>query len=335
MRTTTALWGFVFVLGATAISAFAQTAPPDSTPDDAAMQNARPGGDETPPDPESLDGPPQTAPDSSSPTSASRFGDAPGWTTKWGDDGRLRVVGVEPNSLAADLGLQVGDEILAVNGREVGPGENVDQLLAVHTNQRLSMLVLRDGERRMIHVFPEPGRQPVAMRALRRGPPVDMGVLLDGQEAVFITGVYRGSPAEQAGLLPGDELISVNGRRYYTSADFSRALRQFAAGDRVRIQVVRNNQVRDVPVTLVDWAAAFNPREIRLADPDLRRSLATESRAYRPPAARPGPSHDGAASALREMRQQLDALRTEVNALRAEIAVLRQQIAAGRGPRLR
>jgi S1-C subfamily serine protease len=99
---------------------------------------------------------------------------------------------------------------------------------------------------------------------------VGLGIRIDGEQrlerragirGVLVLGVQPGSPAEQAGLRPtmntprgivlGDIIVSVDKTPVADYDDLYNALDSRAAGDRIRLQVIRDNRPIEVETTLI------------------------------------------------------------------------------------
>ena len=72
-----------------------------------------------------------------------------------------------------------------------------------------------------------------------------LGVYLEAHpnKGVELKKVIENSPAEKAGLKDGDIITAINGREVSSALDVKKALKNFAAGDRVSIAYKRQNQV--------------------------------------------------------------------------------------------
>ncbi len=108
---------------------------------------------------------------------------------------------VQEGSVASQIGLQTGDKLIGVNGREV---EYFNQLFSPSsiTDRELSFLVEREGETLTI---PTP---PNFLDLINRE-----GRFIDETNALpsEVSRVLDGSPAYAAGLEPGDRIVAVNG----------------------------------------------------------------------------------------------------------------------------
>lgn len=113
----------------------------------------------------------------------------------------VKGIYVEDGSVASVVGLQTGDRLLGVNGRQV---EYFNQLFSPSsiTDRDLSFLVERDGETLSI---PTPSN---FLDLINRE-----GRFIDETNALpsSVSQVMEGSPAEEAGMQPGDQVIGING----------------------------------------------------------------------------------------------------------------------------
>ncbi len=72
---------------------------------------------------------------------------------------------------------------------------------------------------------------------------------------VFVTQVAQGSPSEQAGLVAGDLIFKMNGRWVRTPEELQAMLATQTVGDKVRLDFMRNQERREISVTLAAPAA--------------------------------------------------------------------------------
>lgn len=68
------------------------------------------------------------------------------------------------------------------------------------------------------------------------------------RDRVVIAGLLPGAPGERAGLQPGDVVVAVDDTRVATRGEFYRRLATYRSGERLTLQVFRNNQVTAVEV---------------------------------------------------------------------------------------
>lgn len=171
------------------------------------------------------------------------------------------IGGVEKGSPAAKGGLEPGDVILAINGREIATSGELPVIVAGMAAGEVARLeIWRNGASRQVEVkvgtFDEPklaaagdktgeaggGRLGVAVRPL--SPQEQRAADTEGTLVVQdVTG-----PAAKAGLHPGDVILSVNGQKV---KDVEQLRTQVAkAGKRAAILVERGESRIFVPVEL-------------------------------------------------------------------------------------
>ena len=155
---------------------------------------------------------------------------------------------VEPDSIAARAGLQSGDEIVGVGGRDTGTREAavlalIDELM----NGKPIELRLQDadGDKRVAELHVDDDRHALT----------EPGALLPGLGFDFwypvvparVGKVLPGSPAERAGLREGDEIRAVDGEPV---ADFPALVArvQPQPGARLELTVGREGGTLEVPV---------------------------------------------------------------------------------------
>ena len=194
--------------------------------------------------------------------------------------GGAAVTGVMPGSPAEKAGLEVGDIVAAVDGREVvGPEQLIDLVRAHKPGDTVSIIVYRDGRRVAKSVTlgarPEEGQseappmpgapprfRPEAEQPKQTGPAeAFLGVMAAPltEEVMEIAGTARGvlinslpddSPAAQAGLMPGDVIVSVGGKEVTTPAELVETVRTHKPGDTVHVVYFRMKKRSDVEVKL-------------------------------------------------------------------------------------
>jgi len=115
---------------------------------------------------------------------------------------------VEADGAGAKAGLQVGDRVLRVNGKDVTTWDDFDMVVANKANRELDLVVERAGSYLDIVVVPEATGD------------FDMGVLkVDPVYRPQILDVVPDQPAAKAGLKPRDVVLTVGGVRPYDRED--------------------------------------------------------------------------------------------------------------------
>ena len=115
------------------------------------------------------------------------------------------VIGfLEPGSPAEKAGLEIGDEILSIDGKNMKTWNDVEITVGSKPDRLMNVRVRRDSEEVQIQ-----------MRTEKR---TRYALGYAGFTGEILTEVYAakpGSPAEKAGLLPGDVILEIDGRPVY------------------------------------------------------------------------------------------------------------------------
>lgn len=76
------------------------------------------------------------------------------------------------------------------------------------------------------------------------------GFEIDLHGGIYLVKVVAGSPAAKAGIRPGDIILSFNGNKVSSAVDLRKKLSECKVGDRVDVQIWRNDQTQNVIVVL-------------------------------------------------------------------------------------
>jgi serine protease Do len=186
------------------------------------------------------------------------------------ENGGALLAGVQPDSPAAEAGLQPGDVIQAVNGTNVAsPKELALNVSNIQPGDQAHLSVLHDGQTKevTVKVGTLPNEQTAStenqVNGEHRGQiglalaPLspDMRDQLDvpeGTKGAVVQGVQPGSPAETAGLQPGDIIVGVGTRAVTSPAEAAKAMRTALNGSdhSLALRVIRNGQPVFVGVTV-------------------------------------------------------------------------------------
>ncbi|MFP3939532.1 MAG: Do family serine endopeptidase [Thermoanaerobaculia bacterium] len=175
------------------------------------------------------------------------------------------VASIDPDSPAAEAGLELGDVILAVDGEEIAGATELTTELAKHEpGERVELTIVRDGERRTVEAVlgrfeteqPTGGTraQETATRALGFSvepltPAVAEQLGYEGPQGVVIRDVAPFSAAANAGVQQGQILLQVNGRDVQDPADLEVIAEDVERGDVVSLRLF----TPDLGETLVNY----------------------------------------------------------------------------------
>jgi S1-C subfamily serine protease len=174
-----------------------------------------------------------------------------------------RVIAVTPGSPAAEVGLAVGDVVVAFGGTPVAGRRQLQFLVADSPlGVPLACEILREGKRKRLEVrlveFEEPGRSGAAAAPAWLGMEVASLASSDRRVArlkealgvtatsgVLVVAVEDGQPAAEAGIRPGDVLAAINGREIGDLAGFERIRSELAGRSDPLTVLVRTGEVEN------------------------------------------------------------------------------------------
>lgn len=143
---------------------------------------------------------------------------------------------VQEESVAHQIGLQTGDQVVGINGEEV---EYFNQLFSPSelTDRDLTFLVRREGELLTINTPPD-----FLDLINREGGFIDLNNTLPSK----ISRVMPGSPAEEAGITNGDQIVSANGEPIQYWVQIVEVIKN--ADGPTDIEVLRGNEIVQLTV---------------------------------------------------------------------------------------
>ncbi len=147
------------------------------------------------------------------------------------------VVGwIDQGSPAEKAGVQIGDEILKINGRAVKNWSDVEIAIGSKPDKTLKIDLKRAGAESAVELKTETVTK------------YQMGYA--GLRAMILTQiqmVVSGSPAEKAGLKPGDVIMAIDGRPVYFYQFIGEIEKN--AGKNILLAVDRKGEMLELPVT--------------------------------------------------------------------------------------
>jgi len=169
---------------------------------------------------------------------------------------------VEPESAAAEAGLQTGDVILAVAGEKVSTaGDIPPKLGAYEPGEEVTLTLLRDGgkiERTATLGSLDKARQaaakdePVTVLGMELAPvPAELRERrpLPESGGALVKGLGQG-PARAAGLRPGDVILKLGGERMDGPGQVKEILAAVDSGQQVPVLVQRGERAMFVPIRI-------------------------------------------------------------------------------------
>ena len=151
---------------------------------------------------------------------------------------RPPVVGeVAAGSPAERAGIQPGDRIVRIAGRQVTTWEEAGVAIGSRARREVAIELVRGGETRTLRVTPSAeGKYEVG----------NIGVLPDVHPV--IRSLVAGDPAEKAGMRPGDLVVAVGGEAMRSAGQLSIAIARHA-NEPIVVSIRRKDAPMDVIVT--------------------------------------------------------------------------------------
>ena len=162
-----------------------------------------------------------------------------------------------PSSPAATAGMEVGDRVVKVNGKDISTKTELLDAVAKTKGQPIALEVRREGQIKSLTVTPTPASGEVA-----RGeePFYTIGV---EETPPLVTSVMHGLPASAAGFQAGDRVVSVEGQAIYTWAQMTAQVKEHPQKP-LRVEVLRNGQRVALTVTPTTERVTVNGRTIEV-----------------------------------------------------------------------
>ena len=125
-----------------------------------------------------------------------------------------------PDSPAAKAGMEVGDRIVKINGKDISTKAELLDLVAKSKGQPVVLEVRREGQPKTITATP--------VTITGDGTHTDEPLYTIGVEETppMVTSVMHGSPAAAAGVKPGDRVVAIEGHTIYTWAQMTTQVRE-------------------------------------------------------------------------------------------------------------
>lgn len=188
---------------------------------------------------------------------------------------------VTPDSPAAKAGLQNGDVVLKVDGKEVAdPAALVEAINSRKAGDKIKLTVLRDGKeqeieatlgerpvrRPMVRALPQPALpQPFAgqrgaylgiyMQEITPELKERLGLAVD--KGAVVTEVVSNSPADKAGLKTDDVITGVGEKQIASPEELREAIAKSKPGSEVVLHVHRGKEKMELKATLGEAPLGF------------------------------------------------------------------------------
>jgi len=167
------------------------------------------------------------------------------------------VEAMVPGSPADHAGMQIGDRITKVNGRDISTRTELFDAIAKSGGKAVALDIQRDGRTIPLSVIPTiaPGQTSTA-----EDPAYYLGI---EETPALVTSVIHGSPASQGGLQAGDRVVSIDGQAIYTWSQMTGIVKEHP-NQPLRVEVLRESRRLPLTVTPSAERATVNGRQVEV-----------------------------------------------------------------------
>lgn len=167
------------------------------------------------------------------------------------------VEAMVPGSPADHAGMQLGDRIVKVNGRDISTRTELFDAVAKSGGQTLTLDVLREGQNKTLSVTPT---TPPSRQATADDPGYTLGI---EETPPLITSVIHGSPASQAGLQAGDRVVTIDGQPIYTWSQMTGLVKEHP-NQALKLEVLRDSRRTALTVTPSAEKTTVNGKSVEI-----------------------------------------------------------------------
>ncbi|NGZ98524.1 MAG: RIP metalloprotease RseP, partial [Nitrospira sp. WS110] len=152
------------------------------------------------------------------------------------------VEALVPGSPASVAGMEVGDRVVSVNGKEISTKTELLDLVSRSNGQPISLEVRREGHLKTLTATPV---RMTGEEVSTEEPLYTIGV---EEMPALVTSVLHGSPASMAGLQPGDRVVAIEGQTIYSWSQMTTHVREHPETP-LKFEVVREGLRTTLTVT--------------------------------------------------------------------------------------
>ena len=162
-----------------------------------------------------------------------------------------------PGSPADTAGIQIGDRVSRVNGRDIATRTELFDAVAKSNGQALTIEIKRGEQVKTLTVTPTIAPGP---HASAQEPGYYLGV---EETPPLVTSVMQGSPAAKAGLQAGDHVVNIEGQTIHTWSQMTGIVKE-SPNRQLQIEVLREGQRVSLTVTPSAEKAMANGQSVEV-----------------------------------------------------------------------
>lgn len=177
------------------------------------------------------------------------------------------VTNVMEGTPASKSGLEAGDVIIEIEGKEIKDGKMLQREVAsIGAGSKVAVVVMRDGKKKNFTLTlmerpsemassgqapsPEKGDTEIGIQVQNLDDQLKERLGSKADSGVVVMSVETGSPADEAGILQGDIIIKANRKKVSTTADLAGIIKSLKSGDDLLVVVERQGYNRFLVVEL-------------------------------------------------------------------------------------
>jgi regulator of sigma E protease len=152
------------------------------------------------------------------------------------------IQAMAPGSPADTAGIQIGDRVSRVNGRDISTRAELFDAVAKSKGQALTLEIKRGEQSKTLTVTPTTAPRP---QTSAREPGYYLGI---EETPPLVTSVVQSSPAAKAGLQAGDHVVKIEGQTIHTWSQMTGIVRE-NPNRQLQVEVLREGQRISLTVT--------------------------------------------------------------------------------------
>ncbi len=162
-----------------------------------------------------------------------------------------------PGSPADTAGIQIGDRVSRVNGRDISTRTELFDAVAKSNGQALTLEIKRGEQVKTLTVTPTTTPGP---HASAQEPGYYLGV---EETPPLVTSVMQGSPAAKAGLQAGDHVVNIEGQTIHTWSQMTGIVKE-NPNRQLKVEVLREEHRVSLTVTPSAEKAMVNGQSVEV-----------------------------------------------------------------------
>ncbi|SPP66818.1 RIP metalloprotease RseP [Nitrospira lenta] len=162
-----------------------------------------------------------------------------------------------PGSPASSAGMEIGDHITKVNGKEISTRTELLDAVAHSKGEAISLEIKRGTQVKPLSVIPVP------LQGQQASPDEPLYTIGVEETPPLVTSVMHGLPASTAGFQAGDRVIGIEGQTIYTWLQMTAIVRD-SPSKSLHVDVLRNGQRIPLVVTPSSEKATVNGQAVEI-----------------------------------------------------------------------